>query len=95
MEWEDSRSSVSLSDPTRHSENKDSSQHEARTSLAKAALPTNAIKQNKVANYIVRGNVNFLMGDGIYSKRVRTAGNLSGKTGQRFLRLLRASGEFS
>lgn len=34
----------------------------------KTALPTNAIKQNKVANYIVRGNENFLMGDDISSK---------------------------
>lgn len=34
--------------------------------------------RNKVTNYIVRKNVNFLIGDDIYFKCAMTAGNLSG-----------------
>lgn len=52
---------------------------ERSISLDKTAVPKKEREcRNKVTNYIVRENVNFLIGDDIYFKCAMTAGNLSG-----------------
>ena len=74
--------STSLSDPslTRGgTERTAANTKERNSSLAKTTVPKKEREsRNKATNYIVRENVNFLIGDDIYFKCAMTAGNLSG-----------------
>ena len=73
--------STSLSDPslTRGgTERTAANTKERNSSLAKTTVPKKEREsRNKATNYIVRENVNFLIGDDIYFKCAMTAGNLS------------------
>lgn len=73
--------SASLSDPTLilgRTKRTAANRKERNISRLRLRCQRKRESRNKVTDYIVRENVNFLIGDDIYFKCAMTAGNLSG-----------------